>query len=86
MHPLTTASITATEYTNGIFLQIHMFIFFRDLDFASIGMHAMNILFCIFGDFYASGMQDTEVNKVTAYFFFCMDKRLLEHFVLKCNQ
>ena len=69
MHPSTTASITATEYTNGIFLQIHMFIFFMDLDFASIGMHAMNILFCIFGDFYASGMQDAEVNKVTAYIY-----------------
>ena len=27
------------------------------------------LLFCIFGDFYASGMQDAEVNKVTAYFF-----------------
>ena len=28
MHPSTTAIITATEYTNGIFLQIHMFRFF----------------------------------------------------------
>ena len=43
------------------------------------------LLFCIFGDFYASGMQDAEVNKVTAYFF-GMDKRLSEYFVLKCNQ
>ena len=31
MHPSTTAIITATEYTNGIFLQIHMFRFFMDL-------------------------------------------------------
>ena len=28
------------------------------------------LLFCIFGDFYASGMQDAEVNKVTAYFLY----------------
>ena len=27
------------------------------------------LLFCIFGDYYASGIQDAEVNKVTAYFF-----------------
>ena len=31
MHPSTTAIITAAEYTNGIFLQIHMFRFFMDL-------------------------------------------------------
>ena len=33
MHPSTTAIITATEYTDGIFLQIHMFRFFMDLCF-----------------------------------------------------
>ena len=43
------------------------------------------LLFCIFGDIYASGIQDAEVNKVTAYFF-CMDKRLLEDFAVKSNQ
>ena len=31
MHPSTTAIITATEYTNGILRQIHMFRFFMDL-------------------------------------------------------
>ena len=31
MHPSTTAVITATEYTDGIFLLIHMFRFFMDL-------------------------------------------------------
>ena len=48
-------------------------------------MHAMNIIIFHLWDFYASGMQDVEVNKVTAYFFW-MDKRLLEDFVLKFNQ
>ena len=67
MHPSTTAIITATEDTNGIFLQIHMFRF--SWIFVSIGMHAVNIIICIFGDFYASGMQDEKVNKVTAHFF-----------------
>ena len=43
------------------------------------------LLFCIFGDFYASGIQDAEVNTCHCIFF-CMDKRLLEDFVLKCNQ
>ena len=31
--------------------------------FVSYGMHAYNKLFCIFGDFYVSGMQDAEVTK-----------------------
>ena len=34
--------ITATEYTNGIFLQIHMFRSFIDL--CVLGVHAMNII------------------------------------------
>ena len=38
-----------------------------------------------FGDLYASGMQDAEVNKVTAYFF-GMDKKLLDNYVLEFNQ
>ena len=42
MHPSTTAKITATEYTNGLFLQVRMFSFL--MIFASIGMHAMNII------------------------------------------
>ena len=42
MHPSTTAIITATEYTNGIFLQIHMFRFLWI--FASTGMHGMTII------------------------------------------
>ena len=84
MHPSTTAIITATEYTNGIFLQIHMFRFFMDLCVHWIAIPWI-LLFCIFGDFYASGMQDAEVNKVTACFF-CMGKRLLEDFVVKCMQ
>ena len=42
------------------------------------------LLLCIFGDFYASGMQDAEVNKVTAYFF-CTDKSLFKDLVFERN-
>ena len=42
------------------------------------------LLSCNFGDLYASGMQDAEVNKVTAYFF-GMDKKLLDNYVLEFN-
>ena len=83
MHPSTTAIITATEYTDGIFLQIHVQIFYGPLH--PLECMPWILLFCIFGDFYASGIRDAEVNKDTAYFF-GMDKRLLEDFVLKCNQ
>ena len=68
MHPSTTAIITATEYTNGIFLQVHMFRFFYG-SLRPLECMPSILLFCIFGDFYASGIQDAEVNKVTAYFF-----------------
>ena len=76
MHPSTTAIITATEYTNGIFLQIHMFRFFMDLCIHWSVCHE----YCYFASL-GIFMQDAAVNKVTAYFF-CMDKRLLEDFVL----
>ena len=83
MVPSTTAILTATEYTIGIFLQIHMFGFFMDL---CVHWNAYQYYyFASLGIFYSSGIQDVEVNKVTAYFF-CMDKGLLEDFVLKCNQ
>ena len=80
MHPSTTAIITTAEYTNGIFLQIHMFRFFMDLCVHWNACHEC-YYFASLGIFYASGIQDAEVNKVIAYFF-CMDKRLLEDFVL----
>ena len=83
MHPSTTAIITTTEYTNGIFLQIHMFRFFMDLCIHWSACH--EYYYFAFLGIYASGMQDAEVNKVNAYFF-CMDKRVLEDFVVKCNQ
>ena len=31
--------------------------------FASYGTHAMKLLFCVFGEFYARGTQDAEVTK-----------------------
>ena len=83
MHPSTTAIITATEY--GIFLQIHMLRFFMDLCVHWIAIPWI-LLFCIFGDFYASGMQYMQRLKSLHIFFFCMEKRLLEDFVVKCNQ
>ena len=62
MHPSTTAIITTTEYTNrNISTNTHVQFL--------LPLECMPLLFCIFGDFYASGMQDAEVNKVTVYFF-----------------
>ena len=61
----TTAIITATEYTNGIFLQIHMFRFFMDLCIHWNACHEY-YYFASLGIFMH---QDAEVNKVTAYFF-----------------
>ena len=65
MHPLTTAIITATEYTNGIYLQMHMFRFFVDLYVHWNACHEY-YYFASLGIFMH---QDAEVNKVTAYFF-----------------
>ena len=79
MHPSTTALKTATKYTDGIFLQIHMFRFLWI--FASIGRACHEYYyFASLGIFKHQGCR-TQVNKVTAYFF-CMDKRLLEDFVV----
>ena len=63
MHPSTTAIITATEYTNGIFVQIHSLRFFMDLDLASIGMHAMNIIILHFWGFMHQGCRTQRLTK-----------------------
>ena len=53
---------------NGIFLQIHMFRFLLIFCVQWNACHEY-YYFASLGIFYASGMQDAEVNKVTAYFF-----------------
>ena len=43
---------------------IHMFRLIYQSIFASYGMHALNILFCSFGNVYASGTLDAEITKL----------------------
>ena len=79
----TTAIITATEYTNGIFLQIHMFKFFMDLCVQWNSCHEY-YCFASLGIFMHQGCRMQRLTE--SLHIFCMDKRLLEDFVLKCNQ
>ena len=84
MHPSTTAIIiTATEYTNGIFLQIHMFQFFMDLCVHWNACHQY-YQFASLGIFVHQGYRMQRLTKSVHIFLY--DKRLLEDFVLKCNQ
>ena len=53
---------------------IDMFRFFYE-SLRPLDCNAMNIIILHLWDFYTSGMQDAEVNKVTAYFF-CMDNEM----------
>ena len=83
MHPSTTAKITATEYINGIFLQIHMFRFFIDLCILRNACHEY-YYFASLGTFMHQGYRMQRLKK--SLHIFCMDKRLLEDFVLERNQ
>ena len=80
MHPSTTAIITATEYTNGIFLQIHMFRFFMDLCIHWNACHEY-YYFASLGIFMHQGCRMQRLTK--SLHIFCMDKRLLEDFFKK---
>ena len=82
MHPSTTAIITATEYTNGIFLQINMFWFFVDLYVHWNACHEY-YYFASLGIFMHQGCRMQRSIK-SLHIFFCLDKRLLEDFVVKC--
>ena len=75
MHPSTTAKITATEYINGIFLQIHMFRFFIDLCIHRNASHEY-YYFASLGTFMHQGYRMQRLKK--SLHIFCMDKRLLE--------
>ena len=79
----TTAIITATEYPNGIFLQIDMFRFFMDLCVHQNACHEY-YYFASLGIFMHQEYRTQRLTK--SLHIFCMDKRLLEDFVLKCNQ
>ena len=75
MHPSTTAKITATEYINGIFLQIHMFRFFIDLCILRNACHEY-YYFASLGTFMHQGYRMQRLKK--SLNICCMDKRLLE--------
>ena len=84
MNHSTIAIITAaTEHKWDIATNTHVQMFFWSMRPSEC--MPWILLSCNFGDLYASGMQDAEVNKVTAYFF-GMDKKLLDNFVLEFNQ
>ena len=85
MHPSTTAIITATEYTIGIFLQIHIFRFFMDPGVHWNACHQY-YYFASLEIFMHQGYRMQRLTKSLHNYFFCMDKRLLEDFVVKCNQ
>ena len=77
MHPSTTAIITVTEYkrnisTNTHVLCVHWNTCHEYYYFASLGI------------FMHQGCRMQRLTK--SLHIFCMDKRLLEDFVLKCNQ
>ena len=83
MQPSTTAIIFATQYTNHIFLQIHMFRFFMDLCVHWNACHEY-YYFASLGIFMHQGYRMQRLTK--SLHIFWMDKWLLEDFVLKCNQ
>ena len=84
MHPSTTAIITATEYTNGIFLQIHMFRFFMDLCVHWNACHQC-YHFASLGIFMHQGYRMQRLTK-SLHIFLYGQEIILEDFVLKCNQ
>ena len=83
MHASTTATITATEYTNRIFLELHMFRFFVDLCIHWNAHHEYYYIASL-GIIMHQGYKMQRLTR--SLHIFCMDKGLLEDFVLKCNQ
>ena len=84
MNPSTTAIITATEYTNRIFVQlILMFRFFIDLCVHQNACHEY-YYFASLGIFMHRGCRTQRLTK-SLHIFFCTDKRLFKDFVFERN-
>ena len=83
MHPSTTAIITVTDLQTGYFYKYTCSDFFMDLCVYWNTSHEY-YYFASLGIFMHQGCRMQRLTK--SLHIFCMDKRLLEDFVLKCNQ
>ena len=83
MHPSTTAIITVTDLQTGYFYKYTCSDFFMDLCVYWNTCHEY-YYFASLGIFMHEGCRMQRLTK--SLHIFCMDKRLLEDFVLKCNQ